>query len=142
MEEETRVNAYIVTQKLPKELETQQSAVSSLQKVISQPALGQDDIKALKEKIKAAQVCSMMQKTASFFCFKPLAIPKRSGQKLSPKFLFLSVLSSDATFLVQVGIKMSSKSVHGSKNNLKGGNNLYPPLCATEQTFWWLQRMR
>ena len=67
MEEETRVNAYIVTQKLPKELETQQSAVSSLQKVISQPALGQDDIKALKEKIKAAQVCSMMQNTASFF---------------------------------------------------------------------------
>ena len=67
MEEETRVNAYIVTQKLPKELETQQSAVSSLQKVISQPALGQDDIKALKEKIKAAQVCSMMQNTATFY---------------------------------------------------------------------------
>ena len=53
--EETRVNAYIVTEKLPKELEAQQAAVKSLQKVISQPALGQDDIRALKEKIRLVQ---------------------------------------------------------------------------------------
>ena len=55
LEEETRVNAYIATEKLPKELEAQQAAVKSLQKVISQPALGQDDIKALKEKIRLVQ---------------------------------------------------------------------------------------
>ena len=47
------VNTYIVTQKLPKELEAQTKAVENLAKVISQPALGQDDIKSLKEKIKA-----------------------------------------------------------------------------------------
>ena len=55
LEEETRVNAYIATEKLPKELEAQQAAVKSLQKVISQPALGQDDIRALKEKIRLVQ---------------------------------------------------------------------------------------
>ena len=42
-----------MTQKLPKELEAQTKAVENLAKVISQPALGQDDIKSLKEKIKA-----------------------------------------------------------------------------------------
>ena len=47
------MNTYIVTQKLPKELEAQTKAVENLAKVISQPALGQDDIKSLKEKIKA-----------------------------------------------------------------------------------------
>ena len=52
IEEETKVNTYIVTQKLPKELEAQTKAVENLAKVISQPALGQDDIRSLKEKIK------------------------------------------------------------------------------------------
>ena len=88
MEEETRVNAYIVTQKLPKELETQQSAVSSLQKVISQPALGQDDIKALKEKIKAAQVCSMMQNTASFFVLSRWRYQNKVVKNLILNFYF------------------------------------------------------
>ena len=46
------MNTYIVTQKLPKELEAQTKAVENLAKVISQPALGQDDIRSLKEKIK------------------------------------------------------------------------------------------
>ena len=52
IEEETKVNTYIVTQKLPKELEAQTKAVENLAKVISQPALGQDDIRSLKDKIK------------------------------------------------------------------------------------------
>ena len=55
LEEESRVNAYIVTQKLPKEVEAQEAAVKNLQKVISQPALGQDDIRNLKDKIKSVQ---------------------------------------------------------------------------------------
>ena len=53
IEEETNVNTYIVTQKLPKELESKWKVVESLQQVTSQPALGQDDIQALRGKIGA-----------------------------------------------------------------------------------------
>ncbi len=41
MEEETNVNSYIVTQKLPKELEAKRKNVANLQEVTNQPALGQ-----------------------------------------------------------------------------------------------------
>lgn len=53
IEEETKVNTYIVMQKLPKELEGKRKMVDNLQRVIDQPALGQDDIAQLKEKIKS-----------------------------------------------------------------------------------------
>lgn len=54
VEEETKVNTYIVTQKLPKELESKRKAVESLQQVTNQPALGQEDINDLKRRIKEA----------------------------------------------------------------------------------------
>ena len=56
IEEETKVNTYIVMQKLPKEIETKRKTVENLQKVIDQPALGQDDIASLKENIKMTRV--------------------------------------------------------------------------------------
>ena len=56
IEEETKVNTYIVMQKLPKEIETKRKTVENLQKVIDQPALGQDDIASLKENIKTTRV--------------------------------------------------------------------------------------
>ena len=52
IEEETKVNTYIVTQKLPKELDNRRKTVENLERVINQPALGQDDLNALKEKIR------------------------------------------------------------------------------------------
>ena len=55
IEEETKVNTYIVMQKLPKEIDTKRKTVENLQKVIDQPALGHDDINSLKEKIKEAR---------------------------------------------------------------------------------------
>ena len=55
IEEETKVNTYIVMQKLPKEIDAKRKMVENLQKVIDQPALGQDDILDLKEKIKIAR---------------------------------------------------------------------------------------
>lgn len=83
IEEETKVNTYIgdplflkdfftyhftnilnlgcvfdyvaVMQKLPKEIEGKRKMVDNLQKVIDQPALGQDDIAALKEKMKTVR---------------------------------------------------------------------------------------
>lgn len=56
IEEETKVNTYIVMQKLPKEIEAKRKTVENLQKVIDQPALGQDDIASLKENIKTTRV--------------------------------------------------------------------------------------
>ena len=44
MEEETRVNRYIVTQKLPKEMSSKKKIVESLMRVTNLPALGQNDI--------------------------------------------------------------------------------------------------
>ena len=44
MEEETRVNRYIVTQKLPKEMSSKKKIVESLIKVTNLPAMGQNDI--------------------------------------------------------------------------------------------------
>ena len=41
MEEETNVNVYIVTQKLPKEIESKKKVVASLAQATGQPALGQ-----------------------------------------------------------------------------------------------------
>jgi len=55
IEEETKVNTYIVMQKLPKEIDAKRKMVENLQKVIDQPALGQDDILDLKDKIKIAR---------------------------------------------------------------------------------------
>ena len=55
IEEETKVNTYIVMQKLPKEIDAKRKMVENLQKVIDQPALGQDDIASLKDNIKATQ---------------------------------------------------------------------------------------
>ena len=40
IEEETKVNTYIVMQKLPKEIDAKRKMVENLQKVIDQPALG------------------------------------------------------------------------------------------------------
>ena len=44
MEEETNVNKYIVTQKLPREMTSKKKVVESLVRVTNLPALGQNDI--------------------------------------------------------------------------------------------------
>ena len=54
LEEEAKVNAYIVNEKLPRELEQKKQAVASLEKVLNQPALTQNDLQELKKKIKDA----------------------------------------------------------------------------------------
>ncbi len=64
LEEETNVNTYIVTQKLPKEIASKQKAVESLMRVTELPALGQDDVNEIKEKIRAAnaQITELTEK--------------------------------------------------------------------------------
>uniref|UniRef100_A0A0K2TAW8 Intraflagellar transport protein 81 homolog n=1 Tax=Lepeophtheirus salmonis TaxID=72036 RepID=A0A0K2TAW8_LEPSM len=52
VEDDTKVNAYIVTEKLPKELETRKNIVKSLRKVVETPAFGPEHLNELRDKIK------------------------------------------------------------------------------------------
>ncbi|QQP49507.1 Intraflagellar transport protein 81 -like protein, partial [Caligus rogercresseyi] len=53
MEDDTKVNSYIVADKIPKELKAQKQVLESLRKVAETPALGPDDLNELREKIKS-----------------------------------------------------------------------------------------
>ncbi|KAG7222125.1 hypothetical protein INR49_016697 [Caranx melampygus] len=52
LEEEMKINSYMVSEKLPKELEGMRRTVQYLQKVASEPAMGQADLQELEDKIK------------------------------------------------------------------------------------------
>ncbi|KAM3611339.1 uncharacterized protein V6R79_016846 [Siganus canaliculatus] len=52
LEEEIKINSYMVSEKLPKELESMRRTVQYLQKIASEPAMGQADIQELEDKIK------------------------------------------------------------------------------------------
>uniref|UniRef100_A0A4W6G779 Intraflagellar transport protein 81 homolog n=1 Tax=Lates calcarifer TaxID=8187 RepID=A0A4W6G779_LATCA len=52
LEEEIKINSYMVSEKLPKELEGMRHTVQYLQKVASEPAMGQADLQELEDKIK------------------------------------------------------------------------------------------
>ncbi|XP_023576442.1 intraflagellar transport protein 81 homolog, partial [Octodon degus] len=51
LEEEIKFNSYIVTEKLPKELENKKKELHFLQKVVSEPAMGHADLLELESKI-------------------------------------------------------------------------------------------
>ncbi|CAN7996396.1 unnamed protein product [Ixodes hexagonus] len=51
LEEELRANGYLVRDKLPKEISACQDAIRDLQKVATEPAMGQSDIDKIKAKI-------------------------------------------------------------------------------------------
>ena len=59
MEEETNVNKYIVTQKLPKEMSSKKKVVESLTRVTNLPALGQNDITEVR--VKSAMLDSCLE---------------------------------------------------------------------------------
>uniref|UniRef100_A0A3P9MMX8 Intraflagellar transport protein 81 homolog n=1 Tax=Oryzias latipes TaxID=8090 RepID=A0A3P9MMX8_ORYLA len=52
LEEEIKINTYMVTEKLPKELESLRRTLQYLQKVASEPAMGQANIRELEDRIK------------------------------------------------------------------------------------------
>ncbi|AWP07944.1 putative intraflagellar transport protein 81 -like [Scophthalmus maximus] len=56
LEEEIKFNSYMVSEKLPKELEGMRRTVQYLQKVASEPAMGQADLQELKDKIREADL--------------------------------------------------------------------------------------
>nr|XP_020454832.1 intraflagellar transport protein 81 homolog isoform X2 [Monopterus albus] len=52
LEEEIKINSYMVSEKLPKELEGMRRTVQYLQEVASEPAMGQTNLEDLEDKIK------------------------------------------------------------------------------------------
>ncbi|KAM9744246.1 intraflagellar transport protein 81 homolog [Menidia menidia] len=64
LEEEIKINSYMVSEKLPKELEGMRSSVEYLQKVVSEPAMGQADVRELEDRIKEvdSQINQLIEK--------------------------------------------------------------------------------
>ncbi|KAK2837703.1 hypothetical protein Q5P01_014915 [Channa striata] len=64
LEEEIKINSYMVSEKLPKELEGMRRTVQYLQKVASEPAMGQSDLHELEDKIKEvdSQINQLIEK--------------------------------------------------------------------------------
>lgn len=52
LEEENKINSYMVSEKLPKELEAMRHRVRYLQKMTTEPAMGQADVQELEEKVR------------------------------------------------------------------------------------------
>ncbi|XP_073675085.1 intraflagellar transport protein 81 homolog [Garra rufa] len=52
LEEDIKFNSYMVSEKLPRELENMRKVVQYLQKVASEPAMGQAELRELEDKIK------------------------------------------------------------------------------------------
>lgn len=51
LEEENKINSYMVSEKLPKELEAMRRRVQYLQTMAAEPAVGQADVQELEEKV-------------------------------------------------------------------------------------------
>lgn len=51
LEEEIKINSYMVSEKLPKELEATRCTVQYLQKIVAEPAMGQSDLQELQDKV-------------------------------------------------------------------------------------------
>ncbi|KAM9811131.1 intraflagellar transport protein 81 homolog [Neosynchiropus ocellatus] len=64
LEEEIKINSYMVSEKLPKELEGMRHTVQYLQKVASEPAMGHADLQELEDKIKEvdAQINQLIER--------------------------------------------------------------------------------
>lgn len=65
LEEELKINSYMVSEKLPKELEAMRRTVQYLQKVAAEPAMGQADLQDLEDKVRTRM---WIQWSASIDC--------------------------------------------------------------------------
>ncbi|NWR90033.1 IFT81 protein, partial [Furnarius figulus] len=64
LEEEINFNSYLVTEKMPRELESKKASVYLLQKVVAEPAMTQSDLTALESEINGvnAQMNQLIEK--------------------------------------------------------------------------------
>ncbi len=53
LEEENRVNSFMLKEKLPKEISARKKACSDLQRVVAEPAMGQSDLDDINKKVRA-----------------------------------------------------------------------------------------
>lgn len=51
LEEEINFNSYLVTEKIPRELESKKNSAYFLQKVVSEPAMSQSDLSVIEIKV-------------------------------------------------------------------------------------------
>lgn len=51
LEEEINFNSYLVTEKIPRELESKKNSTYFLQKVVAEPAMSQSDLNVLEIKV-------------------------------------------------------------------------------------------
>jgi intraflagellar transport protein 81 len=56
LEEEVRVNAYIVEEKLPRELASKKRHVATLDQVANGPAMGHSDLQNVRNKVNSASL--------------------------------------------------------------------------------------
>ena len=61
LEEETKINQYMLKDKLPKEVNIRRKTVADLQRVVNEPAMGQADLEQIKDKV-SSQICSLKVK--------------------------------------------------------------------------------
>lgn len=59
LEEEIKFNSYMVSDKVPKELERMRRKVHYLQKVASEPAMGHTELAELEDKVSRIYCCSL-----------------------------------------------------------------------------------
>ncbi|KAJ7309778.1 hypothetical protein JRQ81_007845 [Phrynocephalus forsythii] len=64
LEEEAKFNAYLVSEKFPRDLESKKQSLHLLQKVVAEPAMGQSDLNELETKINEvnAQINQLIEK--------------------------------------------------------------------------------
>jgi len=64
LEEENQVNVYMANEKIPKELESKKQYMETLQKVADEPAMGQNELESLNDKIKelSSEVNELVEK--------------------------------------------------------------------------------
>lgn len=55
LEEEINFNSYLVTEKIPRELESKKNSAYFLQKVVSEPAMSQSDLSVIEIKVSRAR---------------------------------------------------------------------------------------